>query len=170
MNIHQNPYDLFEPTAGHRERFERKLKARFEPRRRKFSIKRELAVASVLILLGLFFMNDSWKSILYGDKIYPKVIEKQEEISDYLKENFLTWEKFETPESRKLIEETYQYLERLDNDYNKLRREFHRTGNRFVLDAMIENTKRRDKILQDLKTKLIQIEKMKRYENRKHSL
>jgi uncharacterized membrane-anchored protein YhcB (DUF1043 family) len=136
----------------------------------RLNVKPELVAASVLILLGLFFLNDSWQKQLTGTGVYPEVIEKQEELTAFIKDNILEWDKFETPEAKSLISETYKQLDRLERDYNKLYKDFQKTGNRFVLDAMIENAKQRKQILEELKQKLIQIEKMKRYEKDKHNI
>ncbi len=169
-NIHTR-FDLYEPTAGHRERFKKKLDSRLNLRGRIFKPvwKPEMVAAILLIMAGLFFMNDIWKPKWMASGIYPQVKEKQQEWTAYLKDTFLEWERFETPESQKLIQEAFQQLKRLEKDYRELKLKFEQTGNRFVLDAMIENARQRQELLEDLKQKLIQVEKMKRHENEKHT-
>ncbi len=174
MNLHNNPYDIYEPAAGHKERFQRKLTSRL-PAKRRFFVKPEWIAASVLILLGLFILSGNYRQTLLGkfipaEKIYPQMMEKQEEWANFLKEQVLEWERFETPEAKRLITETYTQLNRLDKDYQKLNKEFQQTGNRYVLEAMIENTEQRRELLEEFQKKLIQIEKMKRYEKQKHNI
>ena len=172
MNIKHNPYDIYDPPAGHKERFKHKLVSRLKPERSFFvsGIKPELVAATVLIMLGLFFLNGSLQRQLFGSEVYPGVIEKQEALTAFIKDEILEWDQFETPEAKSLIRETYRQLDRLEKDYNKLNSDFRKTGNRFVLDAMIENSNQRKQILEELKQKLIRIEKMKRYEKEKHNI
>jgi len=162
-------FDIYEPPAGHRERFARKLDNRFRQRQSR-RIQPEWVAAVLLILLGLAFLNDGWLLKLTGKEIYPQVKEQQEVLTAYFKDKIMDWEEFETPEARKIIRETQRQIKRLDKDFQRLQAEFERTGSRFVLDAMVENVNRKKELLENMRQKLIQVEKMKRYEKESHSL
>ena len=164
----QTRFDIYEPHAGHRERFIHKLESHTIYRQRAF--RPELIAAVILIFFGLAFLNDGWLWKITGKNLYPQVKEKQEVLTAYFKDKLMEWEEFQTPEAHKIISETEKQIQRLDEEFNHLKSEFERTGNRFVLDAMVENTKQKNELLENMREKLIQVEKMKRYEKQSHSL
>jgi hypothetical protein len=127
-------------------------------------------VAAGLITVGITILSGYHKKILSGTPFFPEIVQKQEEVSDFIKTRLLEWDRFETPESKEIIDKAFTQLDRLDRDGKRLQDEFNRTGNRFVLDALIENARQKTELLQQTKRQLIKIEKAKRYENQSHSL
>jgi len=166
-NHTENPFDLFEPPAGHRERFMRKLEQRL-PERTPWHWRLEWVAAAVLIIGGFLFLQDGrWDKIT--GKAWPGIQQKQEKLTSYVMEQFTDWDNFETPEAREIMLETRKQILLLDEEFKKLEKEFQRTGNRFVLEAMIDNVNRKKQLLETMQKKLMQVEKLKRHEKQSHS-
>ncbi|NPA42512.1 MAG: hypothetical protein GXO27_00575 [Chlorobi bacterium] len=163
----RTPYDLFEPPAGHRERFARKTERLARPAPPPLFLR--WVAAAILIGVGIFFLTNRHSFQELSSRWTPAPTATRMLVS-YLDTHLPPGYTYDSPAARRLIEDASRQLERLETDYQRLQKEFARTGNPMVLDAMIDNTRRKMRLLEELKRQLIQTEQNIRHEKGHYSL
>ncbi len=161
--------DLYEPPAGHLERFAGKLHSRFDiPRKRRIilSLGRKWAVAATLALLlvsGYVKYRNSRTATtdeIRTNRYYSMLIqEKMDAIN--LKDS---------PAEKKVYKDAMHRLSVLENAFEKLTRDYRINHDNFILNAMIENYIKRIEILKNLQSQLEQLHQIKTYSNEKKHL
>lgn len=154
-----NPFDLYEPLEGHQERFERRLKK--TQSQRTITLWKYSLVAGFALLIGVF-------SFLYQPKSYeladasPKMKTTQDYFEGMIAEEKAIIEKTDFTNHSDLKIKTFQNLERLENDYNQLKKQIKAVGyNSKIVHAMIVNFQQRLEILENLNLIMQQNEKLK---------
>ncbi len=173
-NLHHNrpvhtPYDLFEPAEGHEARFRAKLLHRMESNNRQRNNRRRffmLAAASVLLFLALNIWLPSVRN-LYEDS--PLVAETQQLIRENETINRLIAASMESlpvtnAAQKELVHNTLSRLEKMEKDYRRLLEIYKSNPNEKVLEALILNLKKRMEMLEDLKSQMEEIDKIKNHE------
>lgn len=161
--------DVAEPEVGHQDRFVEKLK-KARPEGNKGGKIRMLwsplvaAAAAILIifmLAGNSFGNLTDKGDLAG--ISPEMKETQQFYTNLIKTELAKLEAANTPETEKLVNDALAQMDKLDQDYEKLKKDLKKSGqDKRVIFAMISNLQQRIDILTNV---MEQIEKIKELKN-----
>lgn len=163
-------FDVAEPKVGHGKRFAEKLKKQKTPLKSQGGKLRMLwspligAAAAVLIifmLMGNSFGNLTDKGDLAG--ISPEMKETQQFYTTLIKTELAKLEAANTPETERLVNDALAQMDKLDHDYEKLKKDLKKSGqDKRVIFAMITNLQQRIDILTNV---LEQIENFKELKN-----
>jgi hypothetical protein len=157
--------DREEPAVGHQERFLEKLNAVKEKGNgslRRLDWWKPLSIAaSIVLVLGIFLGSQLWDKGV--DKriteISPEVSNTEFYFANLIEQQVAQLESENSPETRKIIDDTMLQLDQLESDYNQLKKDLLNGGNsKFILSAMIQNFQTRIDLMQDV---LNQIETIK---------
>lgn len=160
--------DVAEPNEGHQDRFKEKLR-RSNDKGRGGKIRMLWspllgAVAAILIIViiaGTSFGNLTDKGDLAG--ISPEMKETQEFYTTLIKTELAKLEAANTPETEKLVNDALAQMDKLDLDYERLKKDLKKSGqDKRVIFAMITNLQQRIDILTNV---MEQIEKIKELKN-----
>ena len=171
-------FDVAEPTSGHRDRFEEKLR---ESKRRK--IKRSkifplwaplLAVAaSILVAVLLFPAALGLGNANRGElaSVSPEMAETQNFYSSVITRELASLEREKNPETEAVVADALKQLSLLEQDYEKLKNDLVESGqdNR-VIYAMITNFQKRIDLLNQVLEKINTIKTLKAIPNENHIL
>jgi molybdopterin converting factor small subunit len=161
---------------GHKERFLEKLEIKES---RKNPTLWRVAAATLLVLASaaMYWINKDSLNEQSGFAENEEIQEQKEsgeipleEASFYyeqaLEQQFAAIEQFYGDEdSKELIDQTKLMISELQKDYEKLEKEFERTGEERVVLAMIENYQKRIELLQELIQQLTYIKQLKIEQN-----
>jgi hypothetical protein len=165
----QGNFDLFEPDAGHFERFRSKLESRDKDGdgRSGFSYYLMAIAASVLLVFGYWLGNYNSPSGLELADVSPQMEETQHfYVSTIRREMDLINEK-RTDANARIIDDAFKQLEILETNYQKLTLELRESGaDKRVIHAMITNFQNRLYVLQNLLDQLEELEDMVPGENK----
>ncbi len=159
-DMKNNKFDIYHPRPGHRERFAQKLEKAFPSRKKKRNITPWLMAASIVVFLGIGIfslilnrpINETDSMIQKNTAYFSSIIKKE------IKELHNT----HSPEAKELIKKTMQQLEKLEKEYEKITKDFKRNNeNKSLLNAMIENFKKRIELLEFTKFQLKELQKQK---------
>ncbi|VAW10197.1 hypothetical protein MNBD_BACTEROID03-1095 [hydrothermal vent metagenome] len=167
----QGTFDIEEPSSDHQQLFMEKLqtsKGVVSLRPKKKSWWRPLGiVASVVILCstGIGLYNTSISDIdQQVAKILPEASKTELYFSGLIEEQIKQLEDEDTPETKKIIEDTIIQLKKLETNYIQLEQDLLNGGNsKLILSAMITNFQTRIDLLKDV---LGQIETIKNLKTR----
>ena len=164
-----------EPSNGHRDRFSVKLvKHRSEDPNNKGKVRKlwiNLFTIAASFLLALFIIAEfagpqaaSKNSELAS--ISPEMKQTQDFYTSMIRQELLALNAEKSPETEAIIEDALRQMNRLENQYEKLKEDLVQSGkdNR-VIHAMIQNFQQRIDILNDV---LHQIEEIKTLKTQDH--
>lgn len=165
----QGNFDLFEPDAGHFERFRSKLEEGDRDRKGRsgFSYYLMAIAASVLLVFGYWLGNYNSSSGLELADVSPEMEETQNfYVSTIRKEMELIKEK-RTDTNARIIDDAFRQLDILETNYQKLTLELRESGaDKRVIHAMITNFQNRLYVLQNLLDQLEELDSMVPGENK----
>ncbi len=168
MKNKKTDFDIFSPPAGHEERFRLKLAARMQsPAPQRLFLRRlaAMAAAAAILLLALLL---PWNQSGDFDGVPGGITRQTAALKQSFMEQLDRIEKYDSPESKKIIEDSFIQWEKLQSDLEKLQNEFRKNNNDAVLNAMLQNLKMQTELLQNLRNQLKKIEKQVRYEKGVH--
>jgi hypothetical protein len=162
-------FDLEEPREGHNARFIEKLNASpAEPARDISWWKPLLIAASILLVVGLFLGPNLWNETekVRIAEISPEISNSEFYFTNIIEQQVKQLEGENSPETKKIIEDTLSQLALLESDYKKLEQELLKGGdNNIILRSMIQNFQTRIDLMQDV---LAQIEIIKNLKNQQN--
>lgn len=164
--------DVAEPKEGHQNRFAEKLK-RTRSEETGFGKIRMLwspllgAAAALLIIVmlaGNSFGTLTDKGDLAG--ISPEMKETQQFYTNLIKTELAKLEAANTPETEKMVNDALAQMDKLDQDYEKLKRDLKKSGqDKRVIFAMISNLQQRIDILTNVMEQIENIKELKNPNN-----
>ncbi|GAA4326881.1 hypothetical protein GCM10023115_56610 [Pontixanthobacter gangjinensis] len=167
-------FDIEEPHTGHRERFFKKLDQEVSKPEEKGKVRRLWApimaiAASFLLaffLLGEFVAPTASAKNADLASISPEMKQTQEFYTGLIQKELNILEAESSPETKVIIDDALQQMEKLEKNYEELRKDLVNSGkdNR-VIHAMIQNFQQRIDLLNNV---LTQIENIKTLKNQNH--
>lgn len=167
-------FDIAEPAGGHRERFLDKLKQQQHLPVKKGKIRKLwsplLAVAAglaFLIMLGGSIIG-SFNLTTTGDLagISPEMKETQQFYTTLIKTELAKIEAAKTPETEALVNDALTQLEKLDLEYDKLKKDLKNSGqDKRVIFAMVSNLQQRIDLLNNVLEHIEKIKELKTQNN-----
>jgi len=153
--------DVYEPKAEHQERFLSKLNHRQKTKQIKFSYKKWMVAASILLLVGVGF------SFLGNYRTQTQKNQELQQNEHYfsmlIQEEIKSIEKIKTPETQKVFDDAIRQIQNLEIAYQKLVKDYSVNKDKLIINAMIENFQQRIEILQFVKKQINEIKKHKTY-------
>lgn len=167
-------FDVAEPATGHKERFLQKLKEKQEKPapggklRMLWSPLATVAAGLLLILLiggnimGSFSLTNS--ADLAG--ISPEMKETHQFYTSLIKTELAKIEEAKTPETEAVVNDALAQLEKLDRDYEKLKKDLKTSGkDKRVIFAMVSNLQQRIDLLNNVLNHIEDIKELKNPDN-----
>ncbi len=150
-------FDTEEPAEGHQDRFLDKLSASqgvVSLLHTKRNWWKPLSIAASIVLLiglGIGFLNTPTTVEDKVAEISPEASQTHFYFANLIEEQVRELEKQDSPETRKIIEDTMMQLQKLEQDYNRLEEDLLNGGDsRLVLSAMITNFQTRIDLLEEV--------------------
>ncbi|MCV6630922.1 MAG: hypothetical protein OIF50_13810 [Flavobacteriaceae bacterium] len=173
FEIEDGSFDYQEPKSGHRTRFLEKLQLEEQGGREKIhppnksGWKRWSVAASVSILLGIgaYFFNNQKASASWED---PQLTQSEQYFSGVIATQLEQLKKERTPQTQKIIEDTFTQLQVLETDYNKLTIQLQEGAEaKLIIAAMIQNFQTRLQLLEDVMKQIndVKAQKQENYED-----
>lgn len=164
-------FDLAEPAAGHENRFLEKIERKKVPSRKKktkirFLWTPILAIAASLILVVLLTGN-LWAPKLATNHadlaaVSPEMKETQHFYNQLIRTELEKVNNAKSPETEAVVKDALAQLERLDVEYNKLRKDLANSGkDKRVIFAMVSNLQQRIDILNNVLSRIEEINELK---------
>jgi len=168
-------FDIAEPAAGHKDRFLEKLERKKSPVKKQETKVRHLwtpilAVAASLILVVLLTGN-LWAPKLSTDHsdlatVSPEMKETQEFYSQLIRTELEKVNNAKSPETEAVVKDALEQMERLDDEYSKLRKDLANSGkDKRVIFAMVSNLQQRIDILNNVLSRIEEINELKNPKN-----
>lgn len=158
----ENTFDTEEPSNGHNERFLTKLQAQNTNKpvtKNKFWYWKPLSIAAsivIIISVGLQLLNNPTVSTS------PEVEKTQFYFASLLNEEIEKLNTIATEDTKMLVNDVMQQLDKLQEDYLLLEQELKETGNtKKILYAMVLNFQTRINLLQEVISKIEETKKLK---------
>lgn len=168
FNTLQGTFDIEEPNEGHQQRFLEKMQASqgvVSIQGKKKSWWKPLSIAASVVLLcaiGIGFFNSAPTHEEQVAEISPEVSQTQFYFASLIEEQVKELEEENTPETRKIIEDTMMQLQRLETNYKTLEQDLLNGGNsKLILSAMITNFQTRIDLLKDVQDQISNIKILK---------
>lgn len=163
--------DIQEPLKGHESRFFEKLNQ--QPKVVAITKKRSMKyywsiAASIVLLISIGFMSFPNKTMPSEDlaSISPQMQETQSFFTLAIKDQLDEIDKKSSKETEKLIEATMKQMEKLETNYEQLKKDLVKSGNdKRVIHAMISNFQQRSELLKEVLLKIESINNLKTLEN-----
>lgn len=166
-------FDVQEPATGHKERFLEKLKAQRSPSntgklRRLWTPLLAIAAGFLLIIMlagnltGFGITNNS------GDlaNVSPEMKETQLFYSSLIKTELAKVNDVKSPETEAIVNDALAQMEKLDLEYEKLRKDLVKSGqDKRVIFAMVSNLQQRIDILNNVLSRIEEINQLKNPNN-----
>ncbi len=150
-------FDTEEPMKGHEDRFLEKLSAAqgvVSIKRTKRNWWRPLSIAASVVLLiglGIGFLTEPISVENKVAKISPEASQTHFYFANLIEEQVRELEKQDSPETRKIIEDTMAQLQKLEQDYKRLEEDLLNGGDsKLILSAMITNFQTRIDLLEEV--------------------
>lgn len=168
----QGQFDTEEPPKGHQERFLDKIRSANQTvtlTKTNFNWWKPLSIAASLALLivlvyGQLDLNPTVEEQIAD--ISPEVANTQFYFASLIEEQVRELEAEETPETKKIISDTMDQLQILEQDYKLLENELLQGGNsKLILSAMITNFQTRIDLLSDVLNQIETIKNLKNYDD-----
>lgn len=152
IDMHQifnQDFDLKEPTIGHFDRFEKRISNK--NKRNSNSWKWISIAASVVLIFGIWLgQNNSSPGLDLAD-VSPKMEETQDYFTSLIRSEIEKVNLERNDETKKIIEDAFIRLDKLDQQYNNLTVELKTSAqDKRVIFAMISNFQQRIEVLQNL--------------------
>ncbi len=171
----QGDFDTKEPTEGHQQRFLEKLQAS----QGAVSIQKKtwwkpLSIAASIALFlavgfGIYSSSPTRKEQLA--EISSEVSQTQFYFASLIEEQVKQLESENTPETKKIIDDTLGQLQKLDDNYKFLEQELLNGGNsKLILRAMVTNFQTRIDLLQDVLNQISTIKNIKKYNDANYTI
>lgn len=160
--------DVAEPKDGHKDRFAEKLrksKSGIRDSRVRMLWSPLLGAAAAILIIVLLAAGSFGTFTDKGDLagISPEMKETQQFYTTLIKTELARLEAASTPETEKLVKDALAQIDKLDQDYDKLKNDLKESGqDKRVIFAMISNLQQRIDILT---TVMEQIENFKELKN-----
>ncbi|MCM4161204.1 DUF4179 domain-containing protein [Antarcticibacterium flavum] len=167
-------FDVAEPASGHEDRFLQRLKEKQKKPapggklRMLWSPIAAVAAGLVLIILiggnlmGSYSLTNS--ADLAG--ISPEMKETHQFYTSLITTELAKIEEAKTPETEALVNDALAQLEKLDNDYEKLKKDLKTSGqDKRVIFAMVSNLQQRIDLLNNVLTHIENIKELKNPNN-----
>jgi len=173
-------FDLAEPAQGHKDRFLEKLEKQKAPEKKKETKIRHLwtpilAVAASLILVVLLTGN-LWAPKLTTEHsdlaaVSPEMKETQQFYNQLIRTELEKVNSAKSPETEAVVKDALAQMERLDVEYNKLRKDLTNSGkDKRVIFAMVSNLQQRIDILNNVLSRIEEINELKNPDNENNYL
>jgi hypothetical protein len=154
-------FDFEEPNIGHFNRFESRLKQQSNKPKRK-PIKRFALIASVVVLfisIGVISIKNNSNNNI----VNPEFQQTEFYFSQVIKEELKKIDTQKNSENKKIINDAFLQIKKLENDYKTLQKDLINTQNKKpIIYAMLENYQQRINILQNLINTLEQFNQVKK--------
>ncbi|WP_109437674.1 hypothetical protein [Aquimarina sp. AU119] len=168
----EDQLDIYEPSANHKARFLEKLQGQgkvvpLKPKKRNWYTPIAIA-ASVAILFGIVTMTSKIDTKEEVDlaSVSPQMEETQSFFTSAIQVQLEEINKISSPETKKLVTDAILQLEKLESDYETLKKDLFHSGNdKRVISAMIQNFQQRANLLEDVLQKINDIKEFKLSEN-----
>lgn len=164
--LFERDFDISEPSMGHFDRFEKRLSS--PKKQQKNNWKWISIAASIVIIFSVWLgQNQQYDGLELAD-ISPKMEETQDYFTSLIRVEIEKINTQKTPENQQLIEDVFQRLDNLENQYSKLTLDLKESAeDQRVIFAMITNYQQRIEVLQNLLEQLDNIKQLKtdNYEN-----
>ena len=153
-------FDLKEPTIGHFERFEKRTSK--SPKKKIVSWKWISIAASIVLIFGIWLGKNEPVNNLDLADISPKMEETQDYFTSVIRTEIEKINLEKTDENKKIIDDSFLRLDRLEEQYGKLMIELKESNqDKRVIFAMISNYQQRIEILQNLMNQLETLKEFK---------
>ncbi|MBQ0733129.1 hypothetical protein [Aquimarina celericrescens] len=168
----QNKLDIHEPSADHQIRFLEKLQQQNKvvtlPAKKRNWYKPLSIAASIAIVIGIAAFSLMSNSTVEADlaSVSPQMQETQSFFTSAIEVQLEEIGKISSNETRELVADAMKQLEKLESDYEKLKKDLVHSGNdKRVISAMIKNFQKRAKLLEEVQQKINDINEFKLTEN-----
>lgn len=164
--------DVAEPKEGHRERFVEKLQATRSRGNNSNKIRMlwspllsaAAAILIIVMLAGTSFGQLTDRGDLAG--ISPEMKETQQFYTNLIKTELANLKAASTPETEQMVNDALAQMDKLDQDYEKLKRDLKKSGqDKRVIFAMISNLQQRIDILTNVMEQIENIKELKNPNN-----
>lgn len=164
--------DIAEPNEGHEDRFVEKLRKSGSHSKNGVKIRMlwgpllgaVAALVIIVMLAGTSFGNLTDRGDLAG--ISPEMKETQQFYTNLIKTELAKIQAASTPETEKLVQDALAQMEKLDTDYDKLKKDLKNSGqDKRVIFAMISNLQQRIDILTNVMEQIENIKELKNPNN-----
>ncbi|QLG46456.1 hypothetical protein [Costertonia aggregata] len=173
----EGTFDTLEPAMGHQQRFLDKLNASkgvasLEKKRKPWW--KPLSIAASIALLccigiGVYQSRPSIEEQVA--EISPEVSNTEYYFASLIEEQIKKLESESTPQTKKMVDDTMQQLQKLKTDYNQLEKDLLNGGNsKMILSAMITNFQTRIDLLRDVLNKIETIKNLKNYDDANYTM
>lgn len=173
-------FDIQEPPKGHEERFLDKLKREGSETSKKNEKLRILwpsllAVAAcflgVLLITGISQGSEIFSQSTELAQVSPELTETQQFYTAVIQTELSRIEEAKSPATQAIINDAFAQLEKLDADYEKLKKDLKKSGqDKRVVYAMISNFQQRIDLLNDVITRIETINELKNTGNENNYL
>jgi len=169
--LQSKDYNIYEPTIGHFNRFQAKLKRQEKPKQKTNWYKIVAVAASLLLLFALVFnYSNTSKGFELAD-VSPKMEETQDYFNTVIHQELEKINNIKNQKNQKIINDALIQLQFLENDYNKQKIELaSNTKNKSIIYAMISNYQQRIDVLQNLLKQLNQFKKINNKYNENNNI
>ncbi|PKH51200.1 hypothetical protein CXF68_11130 [Tenacibaculum sp. Bg11-29] len=155
--FNENNFDIYEPHSGHSNRFQRKLQQ--QKKQHKPTIFWMSIAASIVLVLGFYLGSYQQNNNYDLADISPKMAETQSFFVSTINQELKEIEQYRNIETEKIIEDSLEKIEELEDHYKALISELTKNENkRQVIQKMIGNYQQRLTVLERL---LLQLERQK---------
>lgn len=167
-------FDIHEPPKGHQQRFLQKLKEQEPaPKGKLRALYMPVMAIAASVLLAVMVTGISLNSGIFSSSadlanVSPELTETQQFYSSVIKSELAKLEAAKSPETEAVINDALAQLEKLDKDYEKLKKDLRTSGqDKRVIFAMISNFQQRIDLLNDVLSRIETINELKnpQYEN-----
>ena len=162
-------FDLYEPDAGHLERFRSRLREQDKGSsgRGSFSYYLMAVAAAVLLVFGYWLGNYNSSSGLELADVSPQMEETQNFYVSSIRKEIEQINTRRTDTNARIIDDAFKQLDILEKNYQELTLELKESGaDKRVIHAMIMNFQNRLFVLQNLMDQLEELESMVPEENK----
>ena len=169
-------FDTQEPSAGHKDRFLKKLNTtnNSEPKNNKNSFWKPFAIAASIAFLcaiGITFFNTNQTTTEQITEMAPEVTETKNYFASLINDQINNLKKENSPSTKKIIDDTLLQLQKLEKDYTVLEQNLVNGGNtKLILSAIITNYQTRIDLVKDVMEQIDTIKNLKKYNDENFTL
>ncbi|PCH76014.1 MAG: hypothetical protein COB98_07460 [Flavobacteriaceae bacterium] len=164
-------FDTEEPTIGHFHRFEQKLSKQSSSKKNNRHWVPLLSIAAmIMIMLGIWIGMEYKKSSIGLElaTVSPKMHETQDYFTTVIKREMEIIGGQRSPETNKMINDSFIQLTSLESHYNHLKLELGESSqDQRIIFAMVRNFQLRIEVLENL---LLQLEQQQKFKNNSHEI
>ncbi|WP_306350356.1 anti-sigma factor [Flavobacterium sp. '19STA2R22 D10 B1'] len=160
----KDEWNEVEPPLGHQKRFLKKIEKKTKTR---YWIPLSVA-ASIVLFIGLFVTLN--KATTAKQEIWTNVSPQTQETHEYftaiINTELSKIKNNDSPESKQLVDDAMKQMQKLDTDYDKIKKELKENGeNKQLVHAMITNLQTRVTFLEEV---LLRIEMTNKIKEKQH--